>query len=219
MRLSEKEAPPYGENQPKLDDPIRLSSLPEGVLLIGAPGSGKGTVGRVLHRIDGFVHVSSGDVIRRSLAAPHFDCNCHERVSQGELLDDSRLWKLFDAHVSELNVTANRLHRRRMLVLDGVPRTIAQVDELAKRVQVRAVLYFECSDFDVLQQRLSYRSVTEGRADDSAEEVIRNRFRVFEQETLPILNAYPACIIHRINATLRPSHVLSAALALLEEFV
>ncbi|BBO33699.1 nucleoside monophosphate kinase [Lacipirellula parvula] len=184
-----------------------------GVVLVGAPGSGKGTIGKILNRIDGFAHISSGDVIRQSMTEKLLDVDGQATLAQGGFICDAQLWRLFDSHLASLLHNDKTFGYSKQLVLDGVPRTRSQVDELAKRVDVRAVLYFECNNLDVLRERLSHRSLVEGRIDDGVQEVMQNRFRLFEEETAPLLEAYPASMVHRIDATLRPAHVLADVLA------
>ncbi|WP_428303636.1 nucleoside monophosphate kinase [Lacipirellula sp.] len=184
-----------------------------GIVLVGAPGSGKGTIGKILNRIDGFAHISSGDVIRQSMAEKLLDVDGQTTLAQGGFICDAQLWRLFDSHLASLLQHDKTFGYSKQLVLDGVPRTRAQVDELAKRVDVRAILYFECNNLDVLRERLSHRSLVEGRIDDGVQEVMQNRFRLFEEETAPLLEAYPASMVHRIDATLRPAHVLADVLA------
>ena len=194
---------------------VRQASQVErsGILLVGAPGSGKGTIGTVLNRIDGFIHVSSGDVIRRSITEKLLGEQERTLLAQGGLLCDEQLWRMFDAHLESLVASDKSCGHMKRLVLDGVPRTRTQVNELAKRVDVRGVFYFECDNLDVLRQRLSHRARVEGRVDDEFQDVIEKRLRLFEEETLPLLDAYPANMVHRIDATLRPAHVLAAVLA------
>jgi fructose-1,6-bisphosphatase II len=184
-----------------------------GVVLVGAPGSGKGTIGKILNRIDGFAHISSGDVIRQSMAEKLLDVDGQTTLAQGGFICDAQLWRLFDSHLASLLQNDRTFGHSKQLVLDGVPRTRSQVDELAKRVDVRAVLYFECKNLEVLRERLAHRSLVEGRVDDGVQEVMQNRFRLFEEETAPLLDAYPASMVHRIDATLRPAHVLADVLA------
>ena len=201
------------QKSPVKEAPTSRDAAFSGVVLVGAPGSGKGTIGKVLNRIDGFVHISSGDVIRQSMAEKQLDIDGQTLLAQGGLIRDAQLWRLFDSHLSRLVQNDRTFGYSNKLVLDGVPRTWNQVNELAKRVDVRAVLYFECNNLDVLRERLSHRSLVEGRIDDGIDEVLQNRFRLFEEETAPLLDAYPASMIHRIDATLRPAHVLADVLA------
>jgi fructose-1,6-bisphosphatase II len=203
-----------GVQKPQLREaPASREAAFSGVVLVGAPGSGKGTIGKILNRIDGFVHISSGDVIRQSMAEKLLDIDGQSLLAQGGFIRDAQLWRLFDSHLSKLMQNDKTFGYSNKLVLDGVPRTWNQVNELAKRVDIRAVLYFECNNLDVLRERLAHRSLVEGRIDDGIEEVLRNRFRLFEEETAPLLDAYPASMIHRIDAALRPAHVLADVLA------
>ena len=59
---------PVPGQSPHVNQELRVPK-PAGFLLIGAPGSGKGTIGKTLHRVDGFIHVSTGDLVRQALTA------------------------------------------------------------------------------------------------------------------------------------------------------
>jgi adenylate kinase len=201
----------YSTLSPQVDqNPCAIKRA--GVLLIGAPGSGKGTIGKTLHRMDGFIHVSTGDLIRRASTQNSLGHDGHALMSHGGLITDTVLWNLFDSHLAERLSEESDGAQSQLLVLDGVPRTRDQADELSRRVDVRAVIYLECHNIDILYHRLQHRSMVEARVDDASRSVVYRRLRIFEEETLPVLEAYHRSIVHRIDATMRPAHVLTQVL-------
>lgn len=198
-----------------VDQELRVPK-PAGFLLIGAPGSGKGTIGKTLHRVDGFIHVSTGDLVRQALTQNALGHDSHALLAHGGLITDAMLWELFDSYLTDQLSDQGGNEHSQLLVLDGVPRTRDQADELDRRVDVRAVIYLECNNLDVLYDRLQHRSLVEARVDDASRSVVHRRLRIFEEETLPVLEAYPRRIVHRIDATMRPLHVLTSVLECLK---
>src|SRR4029079_2782680 len=102
-----------------------------------------------------------------------------------------------------------------LVIVDGIPRCHSQVHELAKRIDVRGVLYLECLDPQVFLNRLLGRSVMESRADDASRITVENRLRLFEEATLPLLEEYCPDIVHRFDASQTPAKVLSEVFATL----
>ncbi len=178
------------------------------VLLFGAPGAGKGTVGKSLGVIPGFVHMACGDVFRNMDLSTSLGKTFIEYSSKGLLVpDDSTiaLWKVnLDAMVGAHTFRPSR----DTLVLDGIPRNVEQARIMSHYIDVRRVLYLVCSDEAMMIERLQRRALKENRFDDASEEVIRRRWRVYEQETEPVLDFYPAGIIDRIDAAGAPLRVI-----------
>src|SRR5262249_3241256 len=158
---------------------------PSGVLLFGPPGCGKGTVGKAIGKLPGFVHCSSGDVIRSAMSKQGAQGDCWSAMAKGALIDDGVLWELFDSFLSSRTNPDRPDAPLPLVIVDGIPRCRSQVHELAKRIDVRGVLYLECLDPQVLLNRLIRRSVMESRADDANRITLENRLRLFEEETLP----------------------------------
>lgn len=183
------------------------------VLLFGPPGSGKGTVGKAIHKLPGFVHCSSGDLIRSAVEKKRSKGESWAQVAQGELIADCDLWRAFDSHLTTVISDADTDETLPILVVDGIPRNASQVNELAKRVTVRGIVLLDCLGPETLLERILGRSVIEGRADDSHIEVIKRRLQLFFETTLPLLDAYPASIVHQINASQPPAFVLSDVMA------
>jgi adenylate kinase len=159
------------------------------LLIMGPPGAGKGTQAALLAGRHDVPAISTGDIFRSEVAAgTELGVLAHSYMAAGEYVPD---------HVTDAMVR-DRLARpdcARGFVLDGYPRTLAQVEELDRvleaggaaldRVVVLAV------DPEVLVERLLRRAELEGRADDTAD-VIRRRQELYRQQTAPLIEGYAA---------------------------
>ena len=158
------------------------------LILLGAPGAGKGTQGVRLARHYGVAHVASGDLLREHVAT---ETPLGKRVAtflaEGALVPDDLVLSVVGQAVREAMETGGYL-------LDGFPRTLAQAErafEIATRddLTADAVLFLEISDEEAVQ-RLVARSATSGRVDDASVDVIRHRLEVFHEQTVPLLDFY-----------------------------
>src|SRR5262249_41353353 len=95
-----------------------------------------------------------------------------------------------------------------ILVLDGIPRNVAQAKLLQKHLNVLSVVHLVCPDKELMFARLRRRALKENRVDDAREDVIRKRWEVYEAETFPVLEFYPSAIISEVNAMGSPARVL-----------
>jgi adenylate kinase len=186
------------------------------ILLFGAPGAGKGTQGKILGTIPNFFHCACGDVFRSLSTSNPLARVFIEYTSRGQLVPDLptvKLWRQFirRERAGRFNPDTDTL------VLDGIPRNLHQAKMLADALDVRAVFYLHCTNFDSLVQRLQRRALKENRLDDANLDVIRHRLQVYDQETKPVLNFYGPKLVHRINSTQPPTKVLCDILRLLEK--
>lgn len=170
------------------------------VLLVGPPGSGKGTQGKLLGAIPGFFHHSSGEVFRnlnpRSRAGSIFT----EYSRKGELVPDEVTIEVWREDIERQHSDGRFDPGRDLLVLDGIPRNANQATLMDRQVEVLRVVHLFCHDEDAFIERLRKRAIKENRADDAKEEVIRRRFEVYREETRPILEHYPADLISEVEA-------------------
>jgi adenylate kinase len=115
------------------------------------------------------------------------------------------LWR----HFIENNTKIGRFHPEHdTLVLDGIPRNVAQAKILKSTLNVTAVFYMRSTDEEKLIARIQRRAIKENRLDDANLNVIRDRLHVYENETKPVLKFYGRHLVHNINADQRPDKVL-----------
>jgi len=169
------------------------------ILMFGAPGSGKGTHGKILGSIPGFVHCSCGEVFRNLNPETPLGKIFVQYSSRGQLVPDEQTVELWQQYAHGL-VAGGRLHPAGdTLVLDGIPRNVHQAEMLRDFVRVVAVFYMCSSSFKNLVERMQRRALKDNRLDDANIEVIRARLKTYERETKPVLNFYGKDIVHRIN--------------------
>src|SRR3954469_20057661 len=177
-------------------------------LLFGAPGSGKGTQGRTLGSIPRFFHCACGDVFRSIDTRTKVGRAFLEYSSKGQLVPDEitvELWKAridaaVDAHSFKPDIDT--------LVLDGIPRNVAQAEIMDDLINVQKVFHLSCPNRAALFERLKKRALKDNRLDDANEEVIKRRLGIYEQESKPVLAYYGKDRITCIDATEPPSKVL-----------
>lgn len=186
------------------------------VLLFGAPGVGKGTQGKILAQIPGFYHISTGDMFRTLDLHSDIGQEIMSYMSKGELVPDELTVKLWRENAHARAVLGHYKPHHDILILDGLPRNVNQAKLLADDLHVLATVHLVCHDQDEMVNRMRRRALRENRRDDAKEDVIRNRWRVYEEETSPVLAHYSADLIHEVDAMGSPACVLQH---ILEELV
>lgn len=185
------------------------------ILLFGAPGSGKGTQGKILGTIPGYYHCACGDVFRNLNADGRLGRVFLEYSSRGELVPDEATVDLWRNNIQANTMLGRFNPERDTVVLDGIPRNAAQSKMLQGTLDVRALLHLTCPDQNKMVERLQRRALRDNRLDDANLDVIRTRLEVYAQETKPVLDFYGPDIVHDINATQPPVEVLSDILRIL----
>lgn len=178
------------------------------ILLFGAPGAGKGTVGKALGAIPGFVHCACGDVFRTLDLSSPIGKVFVDYSSKGLLVPDDTTVALWKDSIDGLVATHRFVPERDLLVLDGIPRNDTQARILDGYIDVQRIFHLVCTDENLMIERLRRRALKENRLDDASDEVIRRRWRVYEEESRPVLAHYPPEIIERIDAMRSPVAVL-----------
>lgn len=178
-------------------------------LIFGAPGSGKGTVGKALGAIPRFYHKACGDVFRSLDTRTALGQEFIKYSSQGQLVPDELTVKLWKAHIDD----EVRTHRFKpdidFLVLDGIPRNAAQAALMEPHSDVLQVFHLSCPDREELRRRLRKRALKDNRFDDASDEVINRRIRTYEETSKPMLDFYHRHQVMDIDATQSPAKVLA----------
>ena len=178
-------------------------------LMIGPPGSGKGTQSRLVCDVASFFHCSCGEVFRGLAMESELGRTFQAYSRRGLLVPDNiavNVWLAFIAQ-SELQGKFNR--RSDYLLLDGIPRNTSQARLMETEVDVAGVLHMDGLNKTGLLARLLKRSIDQNRPDDKETEVIQRRLEIYEQESRELLAYFPRKLIYRINAQLEPSAVHS----------
>lgn len=185
------------------------------LILLGAPGAGKGTIGSRLAEHYGIAHVSSGDILREHVAGgTPIGRRVADHLATGELVPDGLVLEVVGRAVLDAVASGGYL-------LDGFPRTLAQAERafvLADRAGIPADAVVNLSVPDsVAIERLVERSVTSGRPDDASTEVIRHRLEVFHDQTVPLLDFYRGRgLLVTVDAAADPEAVTCDALAAID---
>lgn len=178
------------------------------VLLFGAPGAGKGTQGKILGQIPGFYHLSCGEVFRTLNINSELGKIFYEYSSRGELVPDDVTVNMWKENIVAQTVLSLYKPNDDLLILDGIPRNVNQAKLMEQHIRVLQVIHLVCRDKTEMMKRLRRRALKENRADDAREDVIQRRWKVYEDETYPVLDYYPREIIKEVDAMGSPANVL-----------
>ena len=185
----------------------------QAVLLVGPPGVGKGTQGKMLAQIPGIFHISSGDMFRELDRNSKFGRIFHEYAGIGKLVPDDITIKIWQDYIATKVRDAVYKPKSDLLILDGIPRNITQANLIAPFVQVFKVIYMVCEDREVMFKRIRGRSLKEHRIDDAEELVVRYRWDVYKRETEPLIDYYPQERVRIVDANTIASDVLHQILS------
>jgi len=157
------------------------------LMILGAPGSGKGTQGKLLAQKLGVPQVSTGDLIRAAMkSGTPLGVQATAYYDKGLLVPDAIIYGLIQEILDSPPAAKG-------VLMDGFPRTIPQAEAVdrmlaAKRAQVDRVVVLDVPE-EELVRRLLGRAATEGRADDNPES-IKQRLHVYERQTAPLIDYY-----------------------------
>jgi len=173
------------------------------LVLIGPPGSGKGTQAARVALAWKVPHISTGEILRRAVASGSMLGDAvKDSMSRGELVSDEIMTDLVAEHLADLDSTIG-------FVFDGFPRTVEQAYALDVLLEERGPLVaveLTVPD-DELVRRLGRRQIVEGREDDD-QSVVRERLRVYHRNTQPVIDFYKARrSLLTVNGDLPPEEV------------
>jgi adenylate kinase len=157
------------------------------LVLLGAPGSGKGTQATRLEQHLQVPHITTGGLLRGAVAAgTPLGQVVGPVMAAGNLVSDELMLGVLEERLAQADT-------RDGFILDGYPRNLVQaraLDALLERIGQPMDIAVQLDvDPELLVQRLAGRAQAEGRADDSPE-AVRNRLKVYEQQTAPVVDYY-----------------------------
>ena len=179
------------------------------IILVGAPGSGKGTQAKRIMKQFGIPHISSGDMLRQAVVSgTPLGKKAESYMKQGALVPDNLVIEMIVERISWQDA-------KNGFLLDGFPRTLAQAEALDKtlrqfEIHIDKVIYFDVPEDELLSRTTGRRIDLETgkiyhlkfdpppseirsriiQRNDDSEEVVKKRLDKFQQETLPILPFY-----------------------------
>lgn len=187
------------------------------LVLLGAPGSGKGTQAAKLREHLKVPHISTGDLLRGEVAAgTELGRQAKAVMDRGELVSDAILLGMLEERFSRPDTAGG-------FILDGYPRNIAQagaLDAMLGRIgqPVNCAVQLDV-DTELLIERIAGRAAAEGRTDDSPE-AVRNRLRVYNESTAPVVDYYRGQHkLAQIDGVGTMDEVFARILAVVEEHV
>ena len=169
------------------------------ILILGAPGSGKGTQGKLLAERLGLPKITTGDLLRAAMKdGTPLGLEAKKFYDDGKLVPDAIILGMIKAELDRPEATEGA-------ILDGFPRTAAQAELVDKTLGQRGqrlnhILLLDVTE-DELVRRMSRRAQVEGRADDTPE-AIKTRLQVYQRDTAPLIAHYAQRgIVHRVPGT------------------
>ncbi len=184
------------------------------VLLFGPPGSGKGTQAALLAQRLAVPAISTGEMFRQAVAAGNdLGRKVEAILGLGHLVDDDTTADVVRARLAQPDA-------RTGFLLDGYPRTLAQAETLEEILRGRGesldgAVFLEVPEWEVVR-RMSGRRQQAGRADDTPE-VVRERMRVYEEQTAPLVEYYgQRGLLRRVDGNRPVDQVAEAVLAALQ---
>ena len=201
------------------------------LVLLGAPGAGKGTQAVFLKERHNLAHISTGDIFRHNLKEnTPLGLEAKKYMDAGQLVPDEIVMKMVGEKLSEFKNDEG-------FMLDGFPRTVKQAEFLEKQTKIDGVIMFKVSD-DAIVKRLTSRAVCKDcgnvtnihehdkcpscggelyRRDDDNEATIRSRLKVFHEQTEALVEFYRSRgLLVEIDATGMPDEVFSRVIDALE---
>jgi len=169
------------------------------ILILGAPGSGKGTQGKILAARLGLPKITTGDLIRAAMKdGTPLGLEFKKYYDEGKLVPDGIILGMIKAQL-------DRPEAKTGAIFDGFPRTAAQAELVDRTLaasgqRLNHILLLDVTE-DELVRRMSARSQVEGRPDDTPE-AIANRLQIYQRDTAPLIAHYAQRgIVHRVPGT------------------
>jgi adenylate kinase len=184
------------------------------IVLLGAPGSGKGTQAALLEKRLGVPHISTGVLFREAVKdATPLGLQIQSILDRGELVPDDLTLDLLKERIMRPDAADG-------FILDGYPRNLVQAESLDILLEELGWPINEAIQIDVSTEavvaRISRRAAEQGRSDDT-ENVVRNRQRIYQERTAPVVDYYAEQgLLTRVLGTGSVEEVLQLILSVLE---
>ena len=162
------------------------------LLFLGAPGAGKGTQAELLCKNNSYLHLSTGELLRKEIEMNTLLGNqVKDIINSGELVSDELVLEIVKQNLNQNN---------KGWILDGYPRNLSQADSLNKVLieinQPLDVVFY----LDIPEEVLINRLLLRGRKDDT-EETIRTRVNIYKKTTEPLIQYFEdLSLLEYINA-------------------
>ncbi len=151
------------------------------IILLGAPGSGKGTLGKQLAEKYGYTLISTGDILREEKkSGSEIGKKINDILGKGNLVPDEIVNQIVENKLKNFDG---------QFILDGFPRTVPQGEFLDTIADIGLVIYLEVSD-NTIRERILERGKTSGREDDQNVDIINRRILQYKTETKPLREFY-----------------------------
>ncbi|MBQ3402488.1 MAG: adenylate kinase [Synergistaceae bacterium] len=201
------------------------------LVLLGAPGAGKGTQAVFLKERHNLAHISTGDIFRENLKnSTPLGLEAKKYMDAGQLVPDEIVMKMVGEKLAEFSPDDG-------FMLDGFPRTVAQAEFLEGKTKLDGVVLFKVND-EAIVKRLTSRAVCKDcgnvtnihehdkcpscggelyRRDDDNEETIRKRLKVFHEQTEELIEFYRARnLLLEVEAEGTPEEIFSRVAGMLK---
>ena len=157
------------------------------IVILGAPGSGKGTQAAMLVQHLDIPHISTGALLRNAAKkGTELGLKAKAIIDQGELVPDEIMAGIIEERLGRADVANG-------FILDGYPRNVPQAKSLDTMLErlgkpIEEALHIDVDPEQIIK-RIAKRAKEEGRSDDT-EKTVRNRMRVYAEQTAPVADYY-----------------------------
>ena len=151
------------------------------IILLGPPGSGKGTLAKSLIGKYDYSLISTGDILRdEKKSGSDIGKKINNIIGKGNLVPDRLIFDIVEKKLKSIDGP---------VIIDGTPRTIPQGEFLDKITEIKLVIFIDVSD-ETTKNRIKERGKTSGREDDQSVSIVEKRLKQYKEETEPLVEFY-----------------------------